>query len=58
LFASLPMEHVRVSDSIITYAKNSLDKTSNQSIYITLTRPHQFWQYIGISMEWISQCNF
>lgn len=37
LFASLPMEHVRVSNSIITYAKNKLGKRLNQNIYITLT---------------------
>lgn len=45
LFASLPMEHVRVSDSIITYAKNSLDKRLNQSIYITLTDHISFAVY-------------
>ena len=37
LFASLPMEHVRVSNNIITYAKNKLGKRLNQNIYITLT---------------------
>ncbi len=45
LFSNLPVEHVRVSDSIITYAKNSLEKRLNQSIYITLTDHISFAVY-------------
>ncbi|MEM1485651.1 PRD domain-containing protein [Oscillospiraceae bacterium PP1C4] len=45
LFSSLPMEHVRVSDNIITYAKNNLHKRLNQSIYITLTDHISFAVY-------------
>ncbi|MEG2087956.1 MAG: PRD domain-containing protein [Angelakisella sp.] len=37
LFASLPMQHMRLSDKIITYAKEKLGMYLNQSIYITLT---------------------
>ena len=37
LFASLPMQHMRLSDSIITYATEKLGMHLNQSIYITLT---------------------
>ena len=45
LFASLPMEHVRVSNSIITYAKDRLGKRLNQNIYITLTDHISFAVY-------------
>ncbi|MEG0542425.1 MAG: PRD domain-containing protein [Angelakisella sp.] len=37
LFASLPMQHMRLSDGIITYAKEKLGMHLNQSIYVTLT---------------------
>lgn len=37
LFASLPMQHMRLSDKIITYSKEKLGMHLNQSIYITLT---------------------
>lgn len=37
LFANLPMQHMRVSDRIISYAKDKLGMHLNQSIYITLT---------------------
>lgn len=37
LFASLPMQHMRLSDTIITYATEKLGMHLNQSIYITLT---------------------
>ncbi|WP_340029304.1 PRD domain-containing protein [Paenibacillus sp. FSL H7-0940] len=37
LLAQIPMEYIRVSDSIIQYAKHSLDKELNENIYLTLT---------------------
>lgn len=37
LLAQIPMEYIRVSDSIIQYAKQSLDKELNENIYLTLT---------------------
>lgn len=45
LFSSLPMEHVQVSNNIITYAKNKLGKRLNQNIYITLTDHISFAVY-------------
>lgn len=45
LFASLPMEHVQVSNNIITYAKNKLEKRLNHNIYITLTDHISFAVY-------------
>lgn len=36
LFAQLPMQHMRVSDQIISYAKDKLGMHLNQSIYLTL----------------------
>jgi beta-glucoside operon transcriptional antiterminator len=37
LLAQIPMEYIRVSDGIIQYAKQSLDKELNENIYLTLT---------------------
>lgn len=37
LLSNLPMEHFKVSNDIITYAKENLNKKLNQNIYITLT---------------------
>lgn len=36
LFGSLPMQHMRISDGIITYAKEKLGMHLNHSIYLTL----------------------
>lgn len=33
----MPLEHVKVSSDIITYAKENLKLKLNQSIYVTLT---------------------
>lgn len=37
LLASLPLEHVRLSNQIISYAKESLGIKLNQNVYLTLT---------------------
>ena len=37
LLASLPIEHIRLSTEIISYAKESLEMELNQNIYLTLT---------------------
>lgn len=37
LLASLPLEHIRLSSDIITYAKDSLGLILNQNVYLTLT---------------------
>ncbi|WP_238915700.1 PRD domain-containing protein [Clostridium sp. YIM B02555] len=37
LLAQIPIEYMRVSDSIIRYAKETLGKELNENIYITLT---------------------
>lgn len=37
LLANMPLEHVQISDDIISYAKNTLKLKLNQSIYVTLT---------------------
>lgn len=37
LLANLPLEHIKVSAEIIAYAKNVLNRSLNQNIYITLT---------------------
>ncbi|CAM3979105.1 BglG family transcription antiterminator LicT [Saccharibacillus endophyticus] len=37
LLAQIPMEYIRVSDSIIQYAKETLNKELNENIYLTLT---------------------
>ena len=36
--ASLPLEYIRLSTDIITYAKDSLELKLNQNVYLTLTR--------------------
>lgn len=37
LLAQMPLEHIQISDEIITYAKVKLGKELNKNIYITLT---------------------
>lgn len=37
LLASLPLEHIRLSNDIITYAKESLGLLLGQNVYLTLT---------------------
>ncbi len=37
LLASLPLEYIRLSTDIITYAKDSLELKLNQNVYLTLT---------------------
>ncbi|MBD5473204.1 MAG: PRD domain-containing protein [Lachnospiraceae bacterium] len=37
LLASLPLEHIRLSNDIITYAKESLGLQLGQNVYLTLT---------------------
>ncbi|MFI3238160.1 MAG: PRD domain-containing protein [Lachnospiraceae bacterium] len=37
LIASIPVEHVRVADELITYANTMLNTTLNENIYLTLT---------------------
>jgi beta-glucoside operon transcriptional antiterminator len=37
LLATLPLEHFELSNTIISYAKKTLNKKLNQNIYITLT---------------------
>lgn len=37
LLTNIPMQHFKVSNDIITYAKQILNKKLNQNIYITLT---------------------
>ncbi|WZL82637.1 PRD domain-containing protein [Vallitaleaceae bacterium 9-2] len=37
LLSNIPMQHFKVSNDIITYAKQILNKKLNQNIYITLT---------------------
>lgn len=37
LLVNLPLEHIQVSNEIISYAKEVLNKKLNQNIYITLT---------------------
>lgn len=37
LLASLPLEHIRLSSDIITYAKESLGLVLNPNVYLTLT---------------------
>lgn len=37
LLANMPLEHVKISSDIITYAKEHLKLKLNQSIYVTLT---------------------
>lgn len=37
LLASLPLEHIRLANAIISYAKESLKINLNQNVYLTLT---------------------
>ena len=37
LLANMPLEHVKVSNDIISYAKNRIKLRLNPSIYVTLT---------------------
>jgi len=37
LLANLPLEHLQVSNDVISYAKRELDVKLNQNVYITLT---------------------
>lgn len=37
LLKKLPMEYVQVSDEIISYAKDTLEETLNENVYLTLT---------------------
>ena len=37
LLSNLPLEHIQVSAEIINYAKNVLNRSLNQNIYVTLT---------------------
>ena len=37
LLAHMPLEHVQISNDIISYAKKNLKLKLNQSIYVTLT---------------------
>lgn len=37
LLASLPLEYIRLANEIISYAKESLEITLNQNVYLTLT---------------------
>ena len=36
LFASLPIEHINLAETVISYAKDKLDMHLNESIYLTL----------------------
>lgn len=49
LIANLPLEHIQVSNDIITYAHKVLNKKLNQNIYITLT------DHISFAIERFSQ---
>ena len=49
LLANIPIHHFKVSNDIITYAKEILDKKLNQNIYITLT------DHINFAIERYSQ---
>ena len=37
LLASLPIEHIRLSTDIISYARENLELELNQNVYLTLT---------------------
>ena len=37
LLASLPLEHIRLANDIISYARESLKIRLNQNVYLTLT---------------------
>lgn len=49
LLANMPLERVRVSDEIISHAKDHLKLKLNQSIYVTLT------DHINFAIERVSQ---
>ena len=49
LLANMPLERVRISDEIISHAKNHLKLKLNQSIYVTLT------DHINFAIERVSQ---
>lgn len=49
LLADMPLEHVQISNDIISYAKSNLKLKLNQSIYVTLT------DHINFAIERFSQ---
>lgn len=49
LFENIPMEHIRVANIIIEYAKKTLDKELKENIYITLT------DHIDFALERLSK---
>lgn len=49
LLANMPLERVRISDEIISHAKDHLKLKLNQSIYVTLT------EHINFAIERVSQ---
>lgn len=49
LLANMPLERVRISDEIISHAKDHLKLKRNQSIYVTLT------DHINFAIERVSQ---
>ena len=49
LLANMPLERVRISDEIISHAKDHLKLKLNQSIYVTLT------DHINFALERVSQ---
>ena len=49
LLANMPLERVRISDEIISHAKDHLKLKQNQSIYVTLT------DHINFAIERVSQ---
>lgn len=49
LLANMPLERVRISDEIISHAKDHLKLKLNQSIYVTLT------DHINFAIERVSQ---
>ena len=49
LLANMPLERVRISDEIISHAKDHLKLKLNQSIYVTLT------DHINLAIERVSQ---
>ena len=49
LLANMPLEHVKISSDIITYARKTLKLKLNQSIYVTLT------DHINFALELLRQ---
>lgn len=49
LLSKVPVEHIRVANEIINYAKVSLGKELNQNIYLTLT------DHVSFAIERVSQ---